>query len=504
MSVHVTQPAPRAHERYVAKMRLMGVAQQMTATGWLVDTGKLVQLRERARERVKEYTDRVCALTQLPTGALGPAGIGQTDRVKSHFFSELDAPVVAIAKRTKRAQFNSVTLVEWATKDRTAPWAAPAAALYALRKNTKMAEFCTTYLTFAQADGRIHFGWNVLGTQTGRWTSSTRMRLVREDGTRKKLSVNAQQIPKKVPAFDFDDGRGPVELVDSLRPVFLADPGCVLLRADYDQLELRLIAYVYGVKELMDALANGTDVHLLTASHLFAEFGISLDSDKSLPSIGKCREAAKTCAYAISYQMSSPNKIGRYPTLYKSLKERMPALTEGKLELIVKRFFELYPEIRKNQLAVRERVEQHGYAELSIDGRRLYYPPTMRGFNQALNFPMQGTGGALCDRAVLDISRQLRWDEGEAIRAQVHDEIVAQAPFARARAVADIIEAAMSRPAQIGATYAGIPAAADPGLDWGHCMSYDKFRETYPHLLKGEYAHAAAPGSRPSSLTAAP
>jgi DNA polymerase-1 len=150
---------------------------------------------------------------------------------------------------------------------------------------------------------------------------------------------------------------------------------------------------------------------------------------------------------------------------------------------MAQRFFTIYPEIKSGQLRQKAAVENDGYAELTIDGRRLYYPATMRGFNQALNFPMQGTGGALCNRALLELEPQLDWQGGCQVRVQVHDELLVQAPYARASEVAEKLTAAMSRPAQIGASFAGIPAAADPGLSWGDCKAWNIFCNEHPSLL---------------------
>ena len=480
------EPAKGAEARYVAKMRLMSVCQKITHYGWRVDQDRLQAHIKDAETKVREFTSRFLQASSLTREDLGPAGTGQTDRVKRFFRDDLKAPDVCFDKRTKRPQFNTPSLIEWG-QTKGAEYAAPAASLLAIRKNRKLIDYCNTYLGFAREQhGRIHFQFNPVGTQTGRWTSSTRLRLVTRgpDGEvthRRTLSANAQQIPKKVPTFNF--GNGDVPLVASLRDCFLPDRGCVLLVADYDQLELRLIAYVYGVCKLIEALDQGQDIHMLTASVLFAERGIkATDTKHTSPEAARCRDAAKPCAYGISYQMHNP-RGGRYPTLFKTLKATFPQISERLVSILAERFFDLYPEIRNGQSGVRAEVESTGARVLPIDGRRLFYPPTMRGFNQALNFGMQGTGGVLADRAVLQLDEGLEWASGQQIRAQVHDEIVVQSPYASADQVAALMERAMSQEATFGAVTAGIPAAADPGLDWGSCMAYAKFCEANPGLI---------------------
>lgn len=463
-------------------MALMRVAERMTKYGFRVDRKRIEAHRKRASEKASGFTRRFCALSALSPGDLGSAGSGQTDTVKN-CFKRLGAPDVEFDKRTKKPQFNTAALTTWATAYKNEKFASLAALLIGIRKNIKSQEFCRAYEQFSRADGRVHFQFNVLGTVTGRWTSSTRMRVV-ESGRRFNVSANAQQIPTRVPSFNF--GNGDDRLVESLRDIFIPDDGCVLLKADYDQLELRLIAYVYGVQELLRIIDLGdkADAHCYSAAHLFSE--LKLDPYATKPKdkssvLAKAREAAKACAYGISYQMHSEG--GRYPQLAKTLKGIFPTITERQVAVMAERFFKLYPEIKQGQMRQKAAVESKGYAELSIDGRRLYYPATMRGFNQALNFPMQGSGAALCNRAVLELDPKLDWEGGCQIRAQVHDELLVQAPYDKAQSVAQALTEAMSRPAQIGATLAGIPAAADPGLNWGACMSWDSFCTAHPNLI---------------------
>lgn len=478
----VSMVCPGAGERYKSSLALMSIAERMTHYGFRVDRDRIRVHADAARERSARFSREFLRRSGLRAEALGKAGAGQTDGVKA-YFRKLGAPDVEFDKRTKRPQFNTAALTTWATSYKREKFAPLAALLIGIRKNIKSQEFCRAYECFSRADGRIHFQFNILGTVTGRWTSSTKMRLV-EDNQRTTVSCNAQQIPTRVPSFDF--GNGPEPLVASLRDIFVPDPGSVLLKADYDQLELRLIAYTYGVKELLRIIDLGdkADAHCFTAAHLFESlkldpYGLKPSNKQSKEAMA--REAAKACAYGASYQMHSARGI--YPQLTKTLKSIFPDITERKVAHMAERFFQIYPEILEGQMRQKAAVDNRGYAELSIDGRRLYYPPTMRGYNQALNFPMQGTGGALCNRALLEIDPQLDWNAGCQVRAQVHDELVIQAPYERASEVAALVSKAMARPAQIGTTFAGIPAEADPGLDWGSCKKWSKFALAHPNLL---------------------
>ena len=456
------RPAPGAHARYQSLLQLLDITERIRERGWLVDAQRLHAHESISRERAAKFQQMFIAQTDLAPCALGASHTGATHAVRDWFWITQGAPHVLFDKRTKRPQFNTETLIIYATDYAHLGFGRAAASLYGLRKNRKVLEFCQSYKQLSRVNGRIHFSFNPAGTQTGRWTSSTKLRVVNIDGTRSTYSANAQQVPSKTPKFDF--GEGPETLVDSLRDVFIADPGCVLLKADYEALELRLIAYVYGAKKIIDAINEGRDTHMMNAEAVFSEMQLDFASQATRKAARNC---AKTLAYAVSYQMHDERGGGKYPTLFKALKKEFPTMVEQQANIYAERFFELHPEIKRGQSSVRKRVDALGYNELTIDGRRLYYPATMRGYNQALNFPMQGTGGALTNRALIELDKTLDWDGGEQVRAQVHDELVVQAPLTSYLEVAERMKTCMERPAQLGAVYAGIPVSCSVGYSWG-------------------------------------
>lgn len=462
----------------------MRVCERITERGWRVDAAKLHGHRTTALARIDKFREMFLAKTGLVSGDLGASGSGTTNRCRDWFWIDQGAPQLLFNKLTKKPQFNTELLISYAQDFRKEVFGSAAAALYGLRKNKKIVEFCDTYARFSAHNGRIHFSFNPAGTQTGRWTSSTKMRVAEDDGSRTTFSCNAQQVPSKTPSFDF--GEGKERLVDSLRDVFIADEGCVLFKCDYEALELRLIAYIHAARKLIEWIEEGQDVHIKNAVGIFRELKLPLDARQIKPAltdlqktINAARDAAKPLAYGVSYQMHDPDGHGRYITLFKTLKKIFPSITEQQANIYAARFFELHPEIKDGQSRIRQSIEQLGLARLAIDGRCLYYPSTPRGFNQALNFHMQATGASLVNRATIALDRKLNWIGGEHIRAQVHDELVVQAPFKSMARVKEWLEEEMGAPAQIGDTLAGVPAIADPGLDWGNTMSYDKFLQEH-------------------------
>jgi DNA polymerase-1 len=405
--------------------------------------------------------------------------------VRNWFWVDQGAPQVVFAKLTGKPQFSTECLITYATQYAQERFGKAAAALYGLRKNKKLLEFCETYRILSSRDGRIHFSMNPAGTQTGRWTSSTKLRLKNEDGSRTTYSGNVQQVPSKTPSFDF--GEGKEKLVDSLRDIFVADPGCCLLKTDFNALELRLIAFIHGARKLIEWIEAGADTHIQNAIGIFKELGLPTDARQVKPPrnemdklINDARDAAKPLAYAVSYQMSDPGGRNKYPTLYKTLKKIFPTITEEMANTYAARFFELHPEIKSGQQRIRQEIEKAGYTTNAVDGRRLYYPANTRGFNQALNFHMQSSGAVLINRALLALAPKLDW-KLQAVRAQVHDELVLHCPLQDLDRVADLVEECMGQPAQLGETVAGVPAEADPGFDWGHTMSRAKFKELIAH-----------------------
>ncbi len=451
MIPRILHPAPRARERYDNLMRLMAISDQMTGLGWRVDRDVIALHGRTAKDRQAEYTEKFLALSGLPGEALGKLGAGQTKRVREWFLLDQNAPVVARDKLTKNPQVNSAALIEYATGYAKTSFGPAAAALYALRKNIKTQEFCHAYQVLSSNDGRIHSSFFPFGTKTGRWTSAARMR---HNGV--TVGCNVQQVPSKTPSFDF--GAGPVTLVDSLRDCFIADEGCVIGSWDYEALELRLIAYIFGARKLIDNLDK--DPHTMNAQHLFKE----IYTEKTAK---KCRNAAKSCAYAISYQMHDTSGKGKYPTLFKTLKAEFPDISETAVKVLADRFFQLYPEIKQSQLNVKQQIAENGFRELVINGRRLYYPDSMRGWNQGINFTFQGTGAELINRAVLSIAPKLDWRVGGSyVLAQVHDELVLNVPQDRIEEVRSIVEAAMSAPADFGGYKTGIPSKGTFGPCW--------------------------------------
>ena len=159
------------------------------------------------------------------------------------------------------------------------------------------------------ATGRVHTSYSLTGAQTGRLSST---------------DPNLQNIPIRT------------EIGRQIRDAFVAEPGNVLLAADYSQIELRLAAHMADVPALKQAFANGDDIHSLTAQELFGE--VNRDT----------RGRAKTINFAILYGISRWGLAGRLD------------VTADEAQAMIDRYFERFPGIR-NYIA-------HDHAERARDG----------------------------------------------------------------------------------------------------------------------------------------
>lgn len=460
------QPVHNAREAYAHTVELFHAAEAMKKFGVRVDLRRIAHHISDAKERVELFTKLFLHHTGLSQAALGPSGAGQTDSVKA-WFKKAGAPDVAFDKH-KRPQFNATALTTWAKDYPGQTFSQPAAALLGLRKAKSALGFLNSYYDVGDRHGgRIHFGFNPLGTKTGRWSASQSFSWIDMQGELVQHRLNAQNVPSKDIRFTFDS-EGELPIMVSLRDCFIPDTGCVWVKADYEALEARLIAYITGAPKLIEWITTGKDLHVEHARALFTEAMLPpfTKADKQFKVF---REAAKPIVYALTYQAPSERGADKYPTLFKSLKQAFPQMDERYFKSIVRRFFELHPTIRAWQNEVGRALKNTGSIFIEQSGRRLYYPPSMRGRNQAQNLAFQSGGAALINRALRKLYPQTRFvAQGTAILLQVHDELSFQVAETEVDSYCALIEETMSEPMQFGKLMQGVPAAADVGDDWGN------------------------------------
>jgi hypothetical protein len=503
-------PVDRGEEQYRAYCEQVVIARKIKDYGIRFDRGALLRHIYKANKRAAVFMQLFLETTGLKREDMGPSGSGQTAKVKA-WFKEAGAPDVVFDKKTKEPQFTSDAFLCWAEDFKGKPFARPAAALLGLRAAVTNARISRSYyavLNRPGSDGRIHLGYNVIGTKGTRWSSSNQFVWRRQDGTLAEYSLNAQNMPKKKTSYDFGEGYGRLEVKTSLRDIVIADKGCVLLRFDYEGAEAALIAYNSGDPELLRLVQGGLDIHTATARAVWLEARIPADVKKIkddmevrpewvqpiapiLEKLGlgatpqgatklwlMCREACKGQLYGGAYQAPSSTGKDKYPTLFNAFKKIFPYVTEEYFGVLMQRFFGFYAGLREWQHRIIEEVRE-GPLRLPLNGKTLYLAPVSRGFNQGLNFYQQSGIGVLIGRALPAVSAHVSWrPRDSAILAQVHDELLLQAQEKDAVTIERFVSEQMSAPANFGNVTASVSAEGDVGPNWSDLVPIKKWSKS--------------------------
>jgi DNA polymerase-1 len=232
---------------------------------------------------------------------------------------------------------------------------------------------------------------------------------------------NLQNIPIRT-----EEGR-------RIRQAFVAGPGCVLLAADYSQIELRIMAHLSADPGLLAAFSAGEDVHRATAAEVFGIAPEAVSSDQ--------RRSAKAINFGLIYGMSAFGLA------------RQLGIARGAAQEYIDRYFERYPGVATYMESTREQARTRGFVE-TVFGRRLYLPDikSRNGARRAaaertaINAPMQGTAADIIKRAMIDLHGWIGSRSGDDVRMimQVHDELVFEIATDLVEAVRDEIGARMS------------------------------------------------------------
>ena len=201
----------------------------------------------------------------------------------------------------------------------------------------------------------------------------------------------------------------------------------ILIDADYSQIELRLLAAFSGCKPLIEAFRSGKDIHTATASMVF---GVPIgEVDATM------RRSAKAVNFGIVYGISD---FGLAQNLKISPK------TAGEY---IKKYFELYPEVKEYMSENVRKAKETGYAE-SLFGRRRYirelsssnYNVRMFGERAAMNMPLQGSAADVMALAMINVYKKLKEGNFKSkLILQVHDELIIDAFIDEAESVKKLL-----------------------------------------------------------------
>ena len=253
-------------------------------------------------------------------------------------------------------------------------------------------------------DGRIHTSFNMMATATGRLSSA---------------EPNLQNIPVRT------------ELGAEIRRMFVAEPGNVLIDADYSQIELRLLAHISGDEVMRNAFRNGFDIHTVTASQVFG-----VQPDAVTPEM---RRRAKAVNFGIVYGIS---RFALAEDLGVSRKEADDYMNQ---------YFATYSGVRHYMDEIVKTARKQGYVA-TIMGRRRYLPElespvfNIRAFGErvALNAPIQGSSADIIKLAMINTARRLRAEKRKAkLILQIHDELIIEAPLAEAEQIKTLLREEM-------------------------------------------------------------
>jgi len=363
------------HELFnTVEMPLVPILSRMERTGVLIDHAALNQ----------QSAELAVEIQQLAEGAHEAAGepfnLASPKQIQAILFDKLGLPVL---KKTPKGQPSTS---EAALQELAAEYVLPRLIL----EHRSLAKLKSTYTDklprmVNPVSGRVHTSYHQAVTATGRLSSS---------------DPNLQNIPIRT-------ARG-----RRIRQAFIAPPGYKLLAADYSQIELRIMAHLSGDNSLLQAFAEGQDVHRATAAEVFGTTPEAVTSDQ--------RRHAKAINFGLIYGMSA---FG----LAQQLEIAIPDA-----QTYIERYFERYPGVKRYMDETREQAREQGYVE-TVFGRRLYLPDikarnaAQRQYAErtAINAPMQGTAADLIKLAMI---RLQAWLEGQpqTVRMimQVHDELV--------------------------------------------------------------------------------
>ena len=218
-----------------------------------------------------------------------------------------------------------------------------------------------------------------------------------------------------------------------IRDAFVAEPGNVILSADYSQIELRLAAHIADVGPLREAFEQGEDIHARTARELFGE--VNRDT----------RGRAKTINFSILYGIS------RW-----GLSKRLESTAEEAQQLI-DAYFKQFPGISAYIQETTESVREKGFTE-TLFGRKCWFPriksanaAERQGSERAaINAPIQGTSADIIKRAMVRMGPALAEAGLHNVKMllQVHDELVFELPESDVAAASKVIEAVMAGSAE--------------------------------------------------------
>ena len=374
---------------YDVELPLIKVLADMQTEGVLVDKEELERYGITLKKNIDELEKSIYALAGCEFNINSPKQLGEI------LFDRLG---LKGGKKTKTGYSTKADILEKLAPDNEIVRLVLEYRTYQKLKST----YCDGLSVLVNPDThRIHSVFHQTGTVTGRLSSS---------------DPNLQNIPTRT------------ELGRELRKMFVAKEGCVLIDADYSQIELRVLAHLAQDETMIDAFRNNEDIHAVTASKIL---------DIPIEKLTKeQRQSAKAINFGIVYGMGEYTLSQDLGISFKEAKEYM------------QEYFNKYSGVRKYLDSLKEFANENGYVTTLMN--RVRYIPELKssqamlrsfGERAAMNTPVQGSAADIMKCAMVRVYDRLK---AEGLKAQlilqVHDELIIEAPLAEAEKVKEILK----------------------------------------------------------------
>ena len=391
-----------------AELPLCRVLAEMELAGCRVDARALSDFGEALSARITEQEKAIYDMAGETFNINSPKQLGEI------LFGKLGLPH---GKKTKTGWSTNADVLEKLRYEYPIVNAALEYRQYAKLKST----YADGLLKAIDPDGRVHTSFQMTVTATGRLSST---------------EPNLQNIPTRT------------DLGSEIRRMFVPADGCVLVDADYSQIELRLLAHIAGDETMRESFLAGGDFHAETAAKVFHVARKDVTHEM--------RRSAKAVNFGIVYGISAF-----------SLSQDI-GVSVAEAKAYMEAYFATFPGVRKYMDEVVEKAKAAGYVE-TLFHRRRDLPElkssnfNMRSFGErvALNMPIQGTAADVMKLAMVAVHRRLK---AENLRArlvlQVHDELIVECPESEAETVAKLLTEEMENVVRLS-----VPLTAD--AHWG-------------------------------------
>ena len=396
---------------HTAELPLCRVLAEMELAGYRADKGALVSFGEMLSEKADALEQDIYNMAGEEFNINSPKQLGEI------LFGKLGLPH---GKKTKTGWSTNADVLE------KLRYEAPiVGAVLEYRQYTKLkSTYAEGLLKAMDPDGRIRTRFQMTVTDTGRLSSR---------------EPNLQNIPTRT------------DLGSEIRKMFIPAEGCVLVDADYSQIELRLLAHISGDTAMQAAFTSGADIHTATAAQVFHVDPADVTHEM--------RRRAKAVNFGIVYGISAF-----------SLSQDI-GVTVAEAKAYMEAYFATFPGVRKYMDDVVAQAKERGYVE-TLFHRRRDLPEikssnfNMRSFGErvALNMPIQGTAADIMKLAMVAVEKRLKRELPEAkLVLQVHDELIVECPEGQAAAAAKLLEEEMEQVAHLSVP---LTAEAHWGRNW--------------------------------------